>query len=91
MQKHPSPLPFCEKYAIPFSAVYCGKVLLGWAHERGAAYFLLNCDTAPRERFRSRLGFVPNGRDEQGECLMLRPPEESGSVTAQKSFSGADN
>ena len=91
MQKHLSPLPFCEKYAIPFSAVYCGKVLLGWAHARGAAYFLLHCDTAPRERFRSRLGFVPNGRDEQGECLMLRPPEESGSVTAQKSFSGADN
>lgn len=91
MQKHLSPLPFCEKYAMPFSAVYCSEALLGWAHERGAAYFLLNCDTAPRERFRSRLGFVPNGRDEQGECLMLRPPEESGSVTAQKSFSGADN
>ena len=91
MQKHPfARFPFAKKYAMLFS-VYCGKVLLGWAHERGAAYFLLNCDTAPRERFRSRLGFVPNGRDEQGECLMLRPPEESGSVTAQKSFSGADN
>ena len=33
MQKHLSPLPFCEKYAMLFSAVYRGKVLLGWAHK----------------------------------------------------------
>ena len=91
MQKHLSPLPFCEKYAMPFSAVYRSEALLGWTHKHNATYFALNCDTAPRERFRSRLGFVPNGCDEQGEGLMLRPPEENGSVTAQKSFSGADS
>ena len=33
MQKHLSPLPFCEKYAMPFSAVYRSEALLGWAHK----------------------------------------------------------
>lgn len=54
----------------------CGEALLSWARERGASCFELNCDTAPRERFWGRLGFLPNGCDEWGEKLMLRPPEE---------------
>ena len=33
MQKHLSPLPFCEKYAMLFSAVHCSEALLGWAHK----------------------------------------------------------
>ena len=47
-----------------------------WARERRASYFELNCDTAPRERFWGRLGFLPNGCDEWSIPLMLRPPEE---------------
>lgn len=54
----------------------CGEALLSWARERGASCFELNCDTEPRERFWGRLGFLPNGCDEWGEKLMLRPPEE---------------
>ena len=54
----------------------CGEALLSWARERRASYFELNCDTAPRERFWGRLGFLPNGCDEWSEKLMLRPPEE---------------
>ena len=54
----------------------CGEALLSWARDRRASYFELNCDTAPRERFWGRLGFLPNGCDEWGEKLMLRPPEE---------------
>ena len=54
----------------------CGEALLSWARERRASYFELNCDTAPRERFWGRLGFLPNGCDEWNIPLMLRPPEE---------------
>ena len=50
----------------------CGEALLSWARERRASYFELNCDTAPRERFWGRLGFLPNGCDERNIPLMLR-------------------
>ena len=69
----------------------CGEALLSWARERGADYFELNCDTAPRERFWGILGFVPNGRDEWGEKLMLRPPEEATPVTIRQFVPGADD
>ena len=69
----------------------CGEALLSWARERGADYFELNCDTAPRERFWRRLGFAPNGRDEWGETLMLRPPEEATPVTIRQFVPGADD
>ena len=36
-----------------------------------------------RIRFWSRLGFRPNGRDEWGEPLMLRPPEQALSITVE--------
>ena len=58
----------------------CGKALLSWARERRASYFELNCDTAPRERFWGRLGFLPNGCDEWSIPLMLRPPHHRPSV-----------
>lgn len=69
----------------------CGAALLSWARERGASYFELNCGTAPRERFWHRLGFLPNGRDEWGEKLMLRPPEESAPITVCQFVPGADD
>lgn len=53
----------------------CARALLGWARQRGAAYFELNADGEPR-RFWASLGFVPNGVDEWGRPCMLLPPEE---------------
>ena len=52
----------------------CAEVIFDWARGKGAAYFELNSNTAQRSRFWSRMGFVPNGRDEWGEPLMLLPP-----------------
>ena len=63
----------------------CGEALLSWARERRASYFELNCDTAPRERFWGRLGFLPNGCDEWNIPLMLRPPEEDAPITVSSS------
>lgn len=63
----------------------CGEALLSWARERRASYFELNCDTAPRERFWGRLGFLPNGCDEWSIPLMLRPPEEDAPITVRQS------
>lgn len=69
----------------------CGEALLDWARERGASYFELNCGTNQRQRFWSRLGFQPNGRDEWGEPLMLRPAEEDAPITVRQFLPGADD
>lgn len=69
----------------------CGEALLSWARERRASYFELNCDTAPRERFWGRLGFLPNGCDEWNIPLMLRPPEEYAPITVRQFVPGADD
>ncbi len=69
----------------------CGEALLSWARERRASYFELNCDTAPRERFWGRLGFLPNGCDEWSIPLMLRPPEEDAPITVRQFVPGADD
>lgn len=53
----------------------CGRAFLDWAQAHGAAYTELNCDDPRRRRFWSRLGFCPNGTDEWGMPLILRPPE----------------
>lgn len=55
----------------------CAQALLDWARGRGAAYFELNAEGAPRRRFWARLGFAPNGMDEWGNPCMLLPPEEA--------------
>ena len=55
----------------------CARLLLDWAADRGAQYGELNAADPRRIRFWSRLGFRPNGRDEWGEPLMLRPPEQA--------------
>lgn len=69
----------------------CGEALLVWARERGASYFELNCGAAQRERFWGRLGFHQNGRDEWGETLLLRPPEENVPIAVRRFAAGADN
>lgn len=69
----------------------CGEALLSWARRRGAGYFELNCGTVQRERFWGRLGFRRNGRDEWGETLLLRPPEENVPIAVRWFAAGADN
>lgn len=69
----------------------CGEALLDWAQARGTQYFELNCGTNQRQRFWGRLGFQPNGRDEWGEPLMLRPPEADAPITVRQFLSGADD
>lgn len=59
----------------------CAKALLAWGRENGAKFAELNCGDARRERFWSRLGFVRNGIDAQGEPLMLLPPAEDAPMT----------
>lgn len=62
----------------------CGEAFLAWAEEQGAAYVELNYGGQERRfRFWQRLGFLPNGRDEWGEPLMLLPPRESCPVTVE--------
>ena len=61
----------------------CARLLLDWARHRGAQYGELNAADPRRIRFWSRLGFRPNGRDEWGEPLMLRPPEQALSITVE--------
>lgn len=61
----------------------CARLLLDWAADRGAQYGELNAADPRRIRFWSRLGFRPNGRDEWGEPLMLRPPEQALSITVE--------
>ena len=63
----------------------CARLLLDWAADRGAQYGELNAADPRRIRFWSRLGFRPNGRDEWGEPLMLRPPEQALSFTSRYS------
>lgn len=71
-------LEFCvfPEYRGGGTGTACARVFLRWAGESGAKYAELNVNTAQRERFWSRVGFRPNGRDEWGERLMLLPPEE---------------
>lgn len=69
----------------------CGEALLAWARGQGVEYFELSCDTALRERFWGRLGFLPNGRGERDEKLMLRPPEKNVPVTVRQFVPGADD
>ncbi len=62
----------------------CAQALLCWAKERGAQYAELNYGgDARRKRFWSRIGFLPNGRDEWGEPLMLLPPEKTVPITIE--------
>lgn len=61
----------------------CARLLLDWAADRGAQYGELNAADPRRIRFWSRLGFRPNGRDEWGEPLMLRPPEQALPITVE--------
>lgn len=62
----------------------CAEAFLAWASERGAAYVELNFGGLERRsRFWKRAGFLPNGRDEWGEPLMLLPPEEEKPVTVE--------
>lgn len=63
----------------------CAQALLRWARERGAVYAELNYGgDERRQRFWSRLGFVPNGADEWGEPLMLLPPVEALPFTVER-------
>lgn len=62
----------------------CGRAFLDWARACGAAYTELNCDDPRRRCFWSRLGFRPNGADEWGMPLMLRPPEVELPVTVER-------
>lgn len=62
----------------------CARAFLDWARENGAKYTELNCNTGQRTRFWSRVGFLPNGRDEWGEPLMLLPPEETLPISVEK-------
>lgn len=61
----------------------CAEAFLDWARREGAAYFELNCNTAQRQQFWSRLGFRPNGADEWGVPLMLLPPEDPAPITVE--------
>lgn len=61
----------------------CAQVFLSWASAQGAAYTELNCNTAQRQNFWRRAGFVPNGTDEWGVPLMLLPPEKDRQVTVE--------
>ena len=62
----------------------CAQALLRWAKERGAQYAELNYGgDARRKRFWSRIGFLPNGRDEWGGPLMLLPPEKTVPITIE--------
>ena len=62
----------------------CAQALLRWAKARGAQYAELNYGSdARRKRFWSRIGFLPNGRDEWGEPLMLLPPEKAVPITIE--------
>lgn len=79
-------LEFCvfPEYRGNGAGSRCAEALLRWSAARGAAYWELNCNTAQRRRFWSRLGFLPNGAEEWGEPLMLRPPEASLPFTVEK-------
>ena len=48
----------------------CAGMLLGWARERGAAYFELNASTEQRQRFWGYSGFQVVGEDEDGLPLL---------------------
>lgn len=62
----------------------CAQALLRWAADRGAQYAELNYGSdVRRKRFWSRIGFIPNGRDEWGEPLMLLPPEKTVPITVE--------
>lgn len=54
----------------------CARAFFDWAKENGAAYIELNAHTEQRQRFWLSVGFVPNGRDDWGDPMFLRPPEE---------------
>ena len=54
----------------------CAAALLNWGRENGAKFAELNADTDARQRFWKYMGFVPNGRDQWGEPLLLLPPQE---------------
>lgn len=62
----------------------CAEAFLAWAYARGAAYVELNFGgLEKRFRFWKSVGFLPNGRDEWGEPLMLLPPKEEVPVTVE--------
>ena len=62
----------------------CAEAFLAWASKQGAAYVELNFGgLESRSRFWQRIGFLPNGRDEWGEPLMILPPKEEKPVTVE--------
>lgn len=65
------------------TGLQCARVFLSWANENGAKYAELNCDTAQRQRFWQRVGFIRNGADEWGIPLMILPPEENLPITVE--------
>lgn len=54
----------------------CAAALLSWGRENGAKFAELNAEEDARQRFWTYMGFVPNGRDQWGQPLMLLPPQE---------------
>lgn len=79
-------MEFCvyPRYRGEGTGKACAMVFLQWAADNGAAYTELNCETPERIRFWSYSGFLPNGRDEWGIPLMLKPPAESLPVTVEQ-------
>lgn len=85
-------LEFCvfPEYRGGGTGSRCAELFKTWAAENGGKYIELNSDTGQRRRFWARRGFVPNGRDEWGEPLMLLPPEEFIPFTAAPVTDGGD-
>lgn len=62
----------------------CVEVLLKWAKENGGTYVELNYGKNERRlRFWKSVGFVENGANEWGEPLMILPPEQEMSFSAE--------
>ena len=62
----------------------CAETFLSWVNNMDGSYVEINCDDEQRQRFWSRCGFVPNGRDEWDVPLMIRKPEDDVPVTVEK-------
>lgn len=62
----------------------CAAALMDWGHRHGATYFELSTFTDRRRRFWSSVGFRPNGANEWGDPLMLRPPEATLPITVER-------
>lgn len=58
----------------------CAQLLIEWGQKLGCLYVELNADTPQRQRFWSRLGFIPNGYDQFDSFHMLLPPKEEANI-----------